>query len=110
VIACIEIVLGLVADVVGLAVLAIRPQWSLEAENLVLRRHLALFKERGVKPQRIDAATRVSLAFLSRLCDWRSCLMVVRPETVVRWHQAGWRLVWRYRSRPRRPFRWNSAI
>jgi hypothetical protein len=72
----------LLADAVGLAVLSIRPRRSLEAENLVLRRQLALFKERGVKPRRIDAATRASLALLSRWCDWRSCLIVVRPETV----------------------------
>lgn len=98
-----RIVLQLLADAVGLALLSVRPRRSLEAENLVLRRQLALFKERGVKPRRIDAATRASLALLSRLCDWRSCLMVVRPETVVRWHRAGWRLLWRYKSRPGRP-------
>lgn len=98
-----RIVLQLLADAVGLALLSARPRRSLEAENLVLRRQLALFKERGVKPRRIDAATRASLALLSRLCDWRSCLMVVRPETVVRWHRAGWRLLWRYKSRPGRP-------
>jgi putative transposase len=103
VIAFVQIVLRSLADLVGLAVLAIRPRWSLEAENLVLRRQLGLFKERGVKPRRIDAATRVSLALLSRLRDWRSCLIVVRPETVVRWHRAGWRLLWRYKSRPGRP-------
>jgi hypothetical protein len=56
-----------------------------------------------VKPRRIDAATRVSLTWLSRWCDWRSSLIVVRPETVIRWHRAGWRLVWRYKSRPGRP-------
>ena len=75
----------------------------MEAETLVLRRQLARFKERGVKPRRIDAATRVSLALLSRLCDWRSCLVVVRPETVLRWRRAGWRLFWGYKSRPGRP-------
>jgi hypothetical protein len=73
---------------------------SIEAENLVLRRQLALFNERGVKPRRIDAASRLSLAWLSRLCDWRSCVIVVRTETVVRRHRAGWRLFWRYKSRP----------
>jgi putative transposase len=72
-------------------------------ENLVLRRQLALYQERGVKPRRIDAATRVSLAWLTRLCNWRTCLIVVRPETVIRWHRAGWRLLWRYKSRPGRP-------
>src|SRR5439155_2807298 len=80
-----------------------RPRRSVEAGNLVLRRQLALFKERGVKPRRIDAATRVSMAWLSRLCDWRACLIVVRPETVIRWHRAGWQLLWRYKSRPGRP-------
>jgi hypothetical protein len=96
-------VLRLVADLIGLLVLAVRPRRSIEAENLVLRRQLALFKERGAKPRRIDAATRLSLAWLSRLCDWRSCVIVVRPETVVCWHRAGWRLFWRYKSRPGRP-------
>jgi hypothetical protein len=50
----------LLADVVAVAILAIRSRRTLEAENLVLRRQLALFKELGVKPRRIDAATRVS--------------------------------------------------
>ena len=86
------VVLRLVADVIGLLVLTARSRRSIEAENLVLRRQLALFKERGVKPRRIDAATRLSLACLSRLCDWRSCVIVVPPETIVRWHRAGWRL------------------
>jgi hypothetical protein len=103
VIAFARIVLVLLADLVGLALLAIRPRRSIEAENLVLRRQLALYKERAVKPRRIDAATRVSLAWWSRWCNWRSCLVVVRPETVIRWHRAGWRLLWRYKSRPGRP-------
>jgi hypothetical protein len=41
-----------------------RRRSSLEAEILFLRRQLALYMERGVKPRRIDSATRVSLAFL----------------------------------------------
>src|ERR1700687_5422531 len=86
-----RMVVRLLADLIGLLMLTVRPRRSIEAENLVLRRQLALFKERGVKPRRIDAATRLSLAWLSRLCDWRSCVIVVRPETIVRWHRAGWR-------------------
>src|SRR6266481_2119455 len=98
-----RMVVRLLADLIGLLMLTVRPRRSIEAENLVLRRQLALFKERGVKPRRIDAGTRLSLAWLSRLCDWRSCVIVVRPETIVRWHRAGWRLFWRYKSRPGRP-------
>jgi transposase InsO family protein len=33
--------------------------------------------------------------------DWRRHLVVVTPETVIRWHRAGWRLSWRWRSRSR---------
>jgi len=42
----------------------------------------------------------VSLALRSRLCDWRDALVVVRPETLIRWRRAGWRLFWRWQARP----------
>ena len=93
----------LLLDLIGLILLVVRPTRSLAAENLLLRRQLALYLERGAKRRRIDAATRISLTWLSRLCDWRSALVVVRPETIIRWHRAGWRLLWRYKSRPGRP-------
>ena len=76
-----RVVLRLLADLAGLIALSVRPRRAIEADNLVLRRQLALFKERGMKPRRIDAATRASLALLSQLCDWRSCPVVVRPES-----------------------------
>ena len=98
-----RMVLRVLADLIGLLVLTVRSRRYIQAENLVLRRQLALFNERGAKPRRVDAATRLSLAWLSRLCDWRSSVMVVRPETMVRWHRGGWRLFWRYKSRPGRP-------
>ena len=93
----------MLVDVVSLAALALRLQRSLEAENLFLRRELALYRERRVKPRRVEAATQVSLALLSRLFEWRDALVVVRPETLMRWHRAGWRLFWRCKSRPGRP-------
>ena len=78
--------------------LLLRPRESLEAENLFLRRQLALYRERGAKPRRVDAATRVTMALLSRCFDWRSALVVERPETFVGWHRAGFRLFWRKNS------------
>jgi hypothetical protein len=98
-----QIVLRLLADMAGLIALSLRRLRSVEAENLFLRRQLALYQERGIKARRVDAATRVSLALLSRLFDWRDALVVVRPETLIRWHRAGWRLFWRVKSRPGRP-------
>jgi putative transposase len=99
----VRIILRLLADLVGLVILSFRPRGSVEAENLFLRRQLALYEERGVKPRRVDAATRVSLALLSGLFYWRDALVVVRPETLIRWHRAGWCLFWRCKSRPGRP-------
>ena len=45
----------------------------------------------------------MSLIFLSRLFDWRGALTIERPETLIRWHRAGWRLLWRWKCRPGRP-------
>src|SRR5688500_4609408 len=81
----------------------LRSRESLEAEILFLRRQLAMYRERGVKPKRIVAATRVALTLLSRWFDWRSALVVVRPETLIPWHRAGFRLLWRWKSRSGRP-------
>jgi putative transposase len=76
---------------------------AVRAENLFLRRQLALFIERGVRPRRVDAATRASLTVLARLFEWRGALVVVQPATLLRWHRAGWCLFWRLKSRPGRP-------
>ena len=79
-IALAKIVAVLLGDALRSLVLLFRPNPSLIAENLFLRRQLALFKERGLKPRRIDAATRISLALQSKLFDWRCALVVVRPR------------------------------
>jgi len=98
-----RIVIDLAADLLRWLLLAFRSSQSIQAENLFLRRQLALYIERGVKPRRIDAATRIGLTFLSLLFDWRDALTVVSPATLIRWHRAGWRLFWRMKSRPGRP-------
>ena len=93
----------LLADLMRFAGLLFVSHDTLLAENLFLRRQLALYKERGIKPRRVDAATRVPRAVLSRLFDWRAALVAVRPETFVSWRRAGWRLFWRYKCRTGRP-------
>jgi hypothetical protein len=51
--------------------LTLRSTSAVEAENLFLRRQLALYLERGVKPRRIDSITRIALTILSGFFDWR---------------------------------------
>ena len=51
------------------------------AENLFLRKQLALFQERRVQPRRSTAATRALMVLLSRFLDWREALVIVKLET-----------------------------
>ncbi len=99
----VQIAIQVAADAGRWWTLAFRSTRSINAENLFLRRQLALYIERGVKPRRIDSVTRIALVILSRFFHWRDALVVVRPETMIRWHRAGWKLFWRLKSRPGRP-------
>jgi hypothetical protein len=82
------IALRLIEDALRWLALLLRSTEAVRAENLFLRRQLALFIERGVRPRRVDAATRVSLIVLAKLFEWRDALMVVQPATLLRWHRA----------------------
>jgi putative transposase len=88
----------LVEDALRWMSLLFRSAETLRIESLFLRRQLALYIERGVQPQPVDAATRVSVAVLARLFDWRGALVVVQPATMIRWHRASWKLLWRLKS------------
>ena len=98
-----RVFLQLIADFVVYLGLLIRPRKAIAAENLFLRRQLALYQERKVDPRRIDPATRITLALLSKLFNWRDALVVVQPKTLIRWHRAGFRLLWHWKSKPGRP-------
>ena len=80
----VRIALRLIEDALRWVVLLFRSTESVQAENLFLRRQLTLYIERGVQPRRVDAATRVSLAVLARLFDWRGALVAVQPATMIR--------------------------
>ena len=94
-------ILALVADLVRLTAIGMRSHSRLAAENLFLRKQIALYMERQVKPRRADNATRITLVALARVLQWRRILTVVQPDTFVRWHRHGFRLFWRWTSRHR---------
>lgn len=94
----------LVCDLLHFVALTCSSHNRLAAENLFLRKQLAFCVERQVKPRRLDDAARIALVVLARAIDWRQLLVVVRPDTLVRWHRPGFRLFWRLKSRrPGRP-------
>ncbi len=80
-----------------------RSRTALAAENLFLRKPLALYRERQVKPRRASDPLRRTLVLLARSFAWREALTLVQPATLVRWHREAFRLFWRWRSRPGRP-------
>ena len=70
-------------------------------EVLALRQQVAVLKRKRPRPvlNSLDRLFWTTLrSFWSR---WSDVLVIVQPETVVGWHRTGFRLYWRWRSRPR---------
>ena len=93
-------IFGLLFDAFRFIRLSLQPRRILAAENLFLRKQLALYLERQVKPRRPETAAKLTLVLLSRLFPWRQALTIVKPETFIRWHRQGFRLFWKWKSRP----------
>ena len=93
----------LLVDTLHFLRLCLRSPTALAAENLFLRKQLALYQERQVKPQHATNAIRIALTWLARWFDWRQALVVVQPATLLRWHRQGFRVFWRRKSRRGRP-------
>ena len=87
--------LPLIIDAWRFLVQCLRPAPALAAENLFLRKQLALYEERQMQPRRATDATRLAMVWLSHWFDWRAALRVVQPETFTRWHRQEFRLLWR---------------
>ena len=80
----------------------LRPQKDsdLALENLALRQQLAILKRYKKRPQ-IRTKDRLFWIMLCRFwSNWQEPLIVVKPETVIRWHRRGFKLFWRFKSRP----------
>jgi transposase InsO family protein len=99
----VAMLLSLIADAVRYLGLCLRPNPALAAENLFLRKQLALYQERQVKPRQATDAIRLAMIWLSRWFNWRSALSIVTPQTFTRWHRQGFRWFWRCKSKPGRP-------
>ncbi len=87
----------------GTLVRLLRARRSLLLENLALRQQLAVLKRRHPRP-RLDLLDKLFWVAVRRFWSgWQQSLIVVTPETVVRWHRAGFRLYWKLISKVRRP-------
>jgi transposase InsO family protein len=78
-------------------------QKSLLLENLALRQQLSVLKRRHPRP-RLDFYDRLFWLLVRRCWSgWKQALLVVTPETVVRWHRTGFRWYWKLISKGRKP-------
>src|SRR5712692_1541683 len=72
---------------------------SLLLENLALRQQLAVLKRKNKRPQ-LKPLDRLFWIAIKRLwANWRDCLLIVTPATVIGWHRPGFRLYWKLLSK-----------
>jgi putative transposase len=84
---------------------AFKSQAALHLENLALRHQLGVLR-RSVKRPKLSSADRLLWAWLCEFwSDWRSAVVIVKPETVIAWHGEGFRLFWTWKVRRGQPGR-----
>src|SRR5258706_7995500 len=73
---------------------AFKSRATLQLENLALRHQLGVLR-RSAKRPKLTSADRLLWTWLCEVwIDWRSALIIVKPETVIDWHRKGFRLFW----------------
>ena len=80
----------------------LKPRLDLVLGNMALRQQVAVLKLKRPRP-RIRVSDRILWMLLHRFWRrWREALVIVKPETVIRWHRKGFRKYWRWKSRTER--------
>lgn len=71
---------------------------QLQLENMFLRKQLEIYS-RSNKRSVIKRSDRVFFSLSKRvLNNWKDILVIVKPETVIKWHRQGFRLFWKMKS------------
>src|ERR1700688_3699312 len=79
-----------------------RTRARLEAEIVLLRHQLSVLRQRVPSKPRLTVADRLLFVWLYRLFpSVLNAVAIIQPETIIRWHRAGFRLYWRWKSRSR---------
>lgn len=77
----------------------------LSVENLALRQQLSVLKQKNKRPQ-LRIWDRLFWILLFRYWkNWKDALIIVKPDTVVRWHRKGFKSFWKWKSRYKGPGR-----
>jgi len=93
--------IGLLRFVLAVLASPFKSKLRLEAENASLRHQLIVLRRRPHGRVRLTNHDRL---FFIQLYRWFPAILkvltIIRPETLVRWHRAGFRGYWRWKSRP----------
>src|SRR5882762_10379593 len=93
--------IDLLRFVSGLAADLVRRHGELIAENALLRQQLIVAHRKVAGRVRWAPWQRFTIALAARVAPaWREATLLVQPATILRWHRAGFRALWRRRSRP----------
>ena len=75
------------------------PRSQLMLENAMLRKQLIILRRQIERPKLNDTDRRWLVMLASRLQNWRQALLIVQPETLLRWHRELFRVFWKHKSR-----------
>ncbi len=76
-----------------------RSKSELVAENALLRQQLIILRRQMKRPA-CTKTDRMLLVLLARMVHtWKQALVIIQPETLLRWHRQGFRLFWKYKSK-----------
>src|ERR1044071_5009666 len=93
-------VIRLLLSLIAAARAFFRSRADIALEVLALRQQIAVLKRKRPRP-RLSPLDRLFWTVLrTTWSHWRDALVIVKPETVVGWHRAGFRLYWHWKSRP----------
>ena len=88
--------------VLRVVVISLKSRRNLLLENLALRHQLLVLNRTSRRPP-LTLGGRALWAWLSQNWHaWKTHILIVQPDTVIRWHRNGFRLFWKWKSRPRK--------
>ena len=83
----------------GMAADLVKNKEQLVMENALLRQQVIVLKRQVNRPQLTAEDRSLLVVLASRVKDWKNAVLMVKPETVLRWHRADFKLFWRRKSK-----------
>jgi transposase InsO family protein len=89
----------------------LKSRTALQLENIALRHQIVILQRSTKKRLQLHNSDRLFWVGLSQVwSDWRSALVIVKPETVIAWHRKAFRLFWTWKVRRGKPGRPTVAL